>query len=191
MKIYKFFLPLKDFIFICKLRIFMKKCNRLRSVLLAGLLLPLSYLAAEEINSMSVFLNGEATPQEIIIDDIYKIVFSSDDEMVVKTQGSDINFDIDDVRVITFGNTVITKVEDDVLPIETSIVYVPQSGNVLVESTDLINIVQVYSLQGVCAKMQMCNSNTLNLNISDLHNGIYIVVAQTANEIKVEKIIKR
>ena len=169
----------------------MKKCNRLRSVLLAGLLLPLSYLAAEEINSMSVFLNGEATPQEIIIDDIYKIVFPSDDEMVVKTQGSDINFDIDDVRVITFGNTVITKVEDDVLPTETSIVYVPQSGNVLVESTDLINIVQVYSLQGVCAKMQMCNSNTLNLNISDLHNGIYIVVAQTANEIKVEKIIKR
>ena len=169
----------------------MKKCNRLKGILLVALLLPLSYLAAEEINSMSVFLNGEDTPQEIIIDDIYKIVFPSDDEMVVKTQGSDINFTIDDVRVITFGNTVITKVEESVLPTETSIVYIPQSGSVVVESTELINIVQVYSLQGVCAKMQMSGSNTLELNISDLHNGIYIVVAQTANEIKVEKIIKR
>ena len=125
----------------------MKKCNRLKGVLLAVLLLPLSYLAAEEINSMNVFLQGESTPQEISIDDICKIVFPSDDEMVVKTQGSDINFAIDDVRVITFGNTVITMVEENVLPTETSIVYIPQSGSVVVESTELINIVQVYSLQ--------------------------------------------
>ena len=43
-------------------------------------MLPLSFLSAEEINSMSVFLNGESEPQAIIIDDIYKIVFPSDGE---------------------------------------------------------------------------------------------------------------
>ena len=188
----KFLLPLEKFYFLFAiLKIFMKKCNHLKGILLVGLLFSLSCLAAEEINSMDVFLNDEPEPQAIIIDEIYKIVFPSDDEMVVKTQGSDISFSIDNVRVITFGNTVITKVEDNVLSAETSIVYVPQSDNVLVESDELIKVVQIYSLQGVCAKMQMCNSNTLNLNISDLHNGIYIVVAQTANEIKVEKIIKR
>lgn len=169
----------------------MKKCNCLKSLLLVVFMLPLSFLSAEEINSMSVFLNGESEPQAIIIDDIYKIVFPSDDEMVVKTQGSDISFSIDNVRVITFGNTIITKVEDNVLSTETSIVYVPQSDIVLVESDELIKVVQIYSLQGVCAKMQVCNSKSLSLDVSDLHNGIYIVVAQTANEIKVEKIVKR
>jgi hypothetical protein len=188
----KFLLPLEKFYFLFAiLKIFMKKCNHLKGILLVGLLFSLSCLVAEEINSMDVFLNDEPEPQAIIIDEIYKIVFPSDDEMVVKTQGSDISFSIDNVRVITFGNTVITKVEDDVLSAETSIVYVPQSDNVLVESDELIKVVQIYSLQGVCAKMQMCNSKSLSLDVSDLHNGIYIVVAQTANEIKVEKIIKR
>lgn len=169
----------------------MKKCNCLKSLLLVVFMLPLSFLSAEEINSMSVFLNGESEPQAIIIDEIYKIVFPSDDEMVVNTQSSDVNFLIDDVRVITFSASLPTTIETNIAEEENvCITYYAQSHKVSITSDRPLNSIQIYNLQGRCMYTQFLNNKNWDVNISGYAKGIYMVVVQVGNEIEVKKIIK-
>lgn len=170
----------------------MVKFNCLKIMLLATLLaLPLKGLMAEEIGVMNVFLNNQSQQQAIAIDDIDKIVFLSDDEMVVNTQISDVNFLIDDVRVITFAASLPTTIETNIAEEENvCITYYVQSHKVSITSDRPLNSIQIYNLQGRCMYTQFLNNKNWDVNISGYAKGIYMVVVQVGNEIEVKKIIK-
>lgn len=149
-----------------------------------------STLFATQVN-MNVYSITQSDPQWIDIDEIDKIHFPSEDEMVVKTKTEDVNFLTDAVRVITFDNLLATAIANVVAANGISITFRPQESEVIVVGNEIIKSVQIYNIQGVCVCSKKSESQEVSIKLPNSESGIYIVVAQSNSEVKTEKIVKQ
>lgn len=167
----------------------MKKCIQFKCFLFLLLGMP-NVLFATQVN-MNVYPITQAEPQWIDIDEIDKIHFPSEDEMVVKTKTEDVKFLTDAVRVITFDNLLATAIANVVAANGISITFRPQESEVIVVGNEIIKSVQIYNIQGVCVCSKKSESQEVSIKLPDSESGIYIVVAQSNSEVKTEKIVKQ
>ena len=158
--------------------------------LLLMLLAFVSFASIQAQEYMNVYLTSQGSFQSINIEGIDKITFPSEDEVNIVISGVVTPMAIDNIEVITFGNTDITAIEeseDEVSGIE--ITYLSGSGEVRITSPEVINLVQLYNMQGVLVQTQAPNTQIATLEVSNYANGIYIVAVQSNGKVETKKII--
>lgn len=161
-----------------------KTLKQLLLMLLA--FIPLIGIEAQEY--MNVYLTSQNSFQSINIGEIDKITFPSEDEVNITILGVATPMAIDNIEVITFGDTDITAIEDSEAEVsEIEIIY--YAGEVRIISPDAINLVQLYNIQGVLMQTQAPASETATLDVSGYPSGIYIVAVQSNGKIEAKKII--
>lgn len=159
--------------------------------LLLMLLAFIPFVAIQTQEYMNVYLTSQNAFQSISIDEIDKITFPSEDEVSVTISGIAIPMAVENIEVITFGDTDITAIEEseaDVKGIE--IIYIASAGEVKVTSPEVINQVQLYNMQGVLMQYQTPNTEVATLDVSNYPSGIYVVAVQSNGEIETEKFLK-
>lgn len=165
--------------------------NNLRTILLV-LMLSLStttLMAVGDIH-MNVYSKTSLDFKSIPLESIDKIVFPSEEEMVIHYYGKEDILAIDDVDVILF-ETIIDSIEESEKELsETEIKYIPQSGQLKISALAPISMVRAYNMQGVQMLVQTPNQNIASYDISDYPRGVYVIVADVEGEVKTVKIIK-
>lgn len=166
--------------------------KQLKRVMLSLVVLASSAsLMATEVDYMNVYSISQASFQSIQLDNIDKITFSSADEVNIVMNGIETSMPIDDIEVITFGDTDITSIEEEF--IDDSVIeirYLSQAGELSISAPDAITTVQVYNMQGVQMMVQTPNATTASYNIAAYPAGIYLIAVQAGEAIKTAKIIK-
>ena len=150
----------------------------------------LSVIASED-SYMNIYLNSTGKATSISIDEIDKITFPSEDEVLLTMNGIASPMLIDDIEVITFWDTDITSIEEN--EIESAVIeikYLSGVEELHIVSPEPISMVQVYNMQGVQMITQIPNENSVSYNISAYPRGIYVVVVQANGQIATEKILK-
>ena len=149
------------------------------------------FMGVSATDYMNVFLTSEGAFQSINIDDIDKITFPSEDEVNISMSGVIVPMAIENIEVITFGDTDITAIEESEVEVtEVEIIYIASAGEVKVTSPEVINQVQLYNMQGVLMQYQTPNTEVATLDVSNYPSGIYVVAVQSNGEIETKKIIK-
>ena len=169
----------------------MKSCNFKNLLLMLVVFFTFTTLQAQDVEYMNVYLTSQGTFQSINIEGIDKITFPSEEEVNIVISGVSTPMAIDNIEVITFGNTDITAIEDS--KEETSaieITYIKGSGEVRITSPEAINLVQLYNMQGVLVQTQSPKTQIATLDVSNYANGIYIVAVQSNGKVETKKIIK-
>ncbi len=152
--------------------------------------IPIGCLSAHATDYMNVYLTSQGAFQSINIDEIGKITFPSEDEVSITISGVVTPMAINDIEVITFGDTDITAIEESEVEVaEVEIIYIASVGEVKVTSPEVINHVQLYNMQGVLMQYQTPNTEVVTLNVRNYPSGIYIVAVQSNGEIETKKII--
>ena len=147
-------------------------------------------IQAQAVDYMNVYLSSQGSFQSINIDEIDKITFPSEDEVNIVISGVATPMAIDNIEVITFGNTNITAIEESKVEVaEIEITYLRGSGEVRIASPEAINLVQFYNMQGVMMQTQTPASETATLDVSGYPSGIYIVAVQSNGKVETKKII--
>ena len=166
------------------------KLHYIKHFLLVMLIfIPLMGVQAQEY--MNVYLTSQASFQSISIDEIDKITFPSEDEVSVTISGIAIPMAVENIEVITFGDTDITAIEESEADVEEiEIIYLSGSGEIKVTSPEAIALVQLYNMQGVLVQTQAPNTQIATLDVSNYTNGIYIVAVQSNGKVETKKIIK-
>ena len=165
--------------------------NNLRTILLV-LMLSLStttLMAVGDIH-MNVYSKTSLDFKSIPLESIDKIVFPSEDEMVIHYYGKEDILAIDDIDVILFENIIDSIEESEKELSETEIKYIPQSGQLKISALAPISMVLVYNMQGVQMLVQTPNQNIASYDISVYPRGVYVIVADVEGEVKTVKIIK-
>ena len=148
------------------------------------------FMGVSATDYMNVFLTSEGAFQSINIDDIDKITFPSEDEVNITMSGVIMPMAIENIEVITFGDTDITAIEESEVEVaEVEIIYIASAGEVKVTSPEVINQVQLYNMQGVLMQYQTPNTEVATLDVSNYPSGIYVVAVQSNGEIETKKII--
>ena len=169
----------------------MKHATLKHLMLMLVAFIPLPWLSVNATDYMNVYLTSQGSFQSINIEGIDKITFPSEDEVSITISGVVTPMAIDNIEVITFGNTDITAIEDS--KEETSaieITYIKGSGEVRITSPEAITLVQLYNMQGVLVQTQSPNTQIATLDVSNYANGIYIVAVQSNVKTETKKIIK-
>ena len=162
-----------------------KTLKQLLLMLLA--FIPLIGIEAQEY--MNVYLTSQNSFQSINIGEIDKITFPSEDEVNITILGVATPMAIDNIEVITFGDTDITAIEDSEAEVsEIEIIY--YAGEVRITSPEIINQVQLYNIQGVLMQSFTPGVETATFNVAGYPNGIYIVAVQSNGKVETKKIIK-
>ncbi len=157
---------------------------------IALLLTLIPFMGVSATDYMNVFLTSEGAFQSINIDDIDKITFPSEDEVNITISGIITPMAIENIEVITFGDTDITAIEESEVEVtEVEIIYIASAGEVKVTSPEVINQVQLYNMQGVLMQYQTPNTEVATLDVSNYPSGIYVVAVQSNGEIETKKII--
>ena len=158
-----------------------------------SLLMLLAFVSFASIQAqeyINVYLKSEGSFQSIMIDKIDKITFPSDDEIRVTMVEDFIPMEIDNIEVITFGDTDITAIEESEAEVEEiEITYLSGSKEVRITSPETINLVQLYNMQGVLVQTQAPNTQIATLDVSNYTNGIYIVAVQSNGKVVTKKFI--
>lgn len=165
--------------------------NNLRTILLV-LMLSLStttLMAVGDIH-MNVYSKTSLDFKSIPLESIDKIVFPSEEEMVIYHYGKEDILAIDDIDVILFENIIDSIEESEKELSETEIKYIPQSGQLKISALAPISMVLVYNMQGVQMLVQTPNQNIASYDISAYPRGVYVIVADVEGEVKTVKIIK-
>ena len=166
----------------------MKKRSIKQLLLLLFAFIPFVGIDAQEY--INVYLKSEGSFQSIRIDEIDKITFPSDDEVRVTMVEDFIPMTIDNIEVITFGDTDITAVEESEAEVEEIVIsYLSGSKEVRITSPETINLVQLYNMQGVLVQTQAPNTQIATLDVSNYANGIYIVAVQSSGKTETKKFI--
>ncbi len=148
------------------------------------------FMGVSATDYMNVFLTSEGAFQSINIDEIDKITFPSEDEVNISMSGVIVPMAIENIEVITFGDTDITAIEESEVEVtEVEIIYIASAGEVKVTSPEVINQVQLYNMQGVLMQYQTPNTEVATLDVSNYPSGIYVVAVQSNGEIETKKII--
>ena len=151
--------------------------------------IPFMGISAQTVDYMNVFLTSQASFQSINIDEIDKITFPSEDEVAITISGVSTPMAIDNIELITFGNTDITAIEESETEIsEIEITY--YAGEIRITSPEAITQVQIYNIQGVLMQSQAPGVEIATLNVNAYPNGIYIVAVQSNGKIEAKKFIK-
>ena len=159
--------------------------------LLLMLLAFVSFASIQAQEYMNVYLTSEGSFQSINIEGIDKITFPSEDEVNIVISGVVTPMAIDNIEVITFGDTDITAIEESEAEVEEiEITYLSGSKEVRITSPETINLVQLYNMQGVLVQTQVPNTQIATLDVSNYTNGIYIVVVQSSGKVETKKFIK-
>ena len=159
--------------------------------LLLMLLAFVSFASIQAQEYMNVYLTSEGSFQSINIEGIDKITFPSEDEVNIVISGVVTPMAIDNIEVITFGDTDITAIEESEPEVEEiEIAYLSGSKEVRITSPETINLVQLYNMQGVLVQTQAPNTQIATLDVSNYTNGIYIVVVQSNGKVETKKFIK-
>ncbi|MBR5323786.1 MAG: T9SS type A sorting domain-containing protein [Muribaculaceae bacterium] len=167
----------------------MKHATLKHLMLMLVAFIPIPWLSVHATDYMNVYLTSQGTFQSINIDEIDKITFPSEDEVNIVISGVATPMAIDNIEVITFGNTDITAIEDSEAEVsEIEIIY--YAGEVRITSPEAINLVQLYNMQGVLVQTQSPNTQITTLDVSSYPNGIYIVAVQSNVKTESKKIIK-
>ena len=169
----------------------MKHATLKHLMLMLVAFIPIPWLSVNATDYMNVYLTSQGTFQSINIEGIDKITFPSEEEVNIVISGVSTPMAIDNIEVITFGNTDITAIEDS--KEETSaieITYIKGSGEVRITSPEAINLVQLYNMQGVLVQTQSPKTQIATLDVSNYANGIYIVAVQSNVKTESKKIIK-
>ncbi len=149
------------------------------------------FMGVSATDYMNVFLTSEGAFQSINIDEIDKITFPSEDEVNISMSGVIVPMAIENIEVITFGDTDITAIEESEVEVtEVEIIYIASAGEVKVTSPEVINQVQLYNMQGVLMQYQTPNTEVATLDVSNYPSGIYVVAVQSNGEIVTEKFLK-
>ena len=149
------------------------------------------FMGVSATDYMNVFLTSEGAFQSINIDEIDKITFPSEDEVNITMSGVIVPMAIENIEVITFGDTDITAIEESEVEVtEVEIIYIASAGEVKVTSPEVINQVQLYNMQGVLMQYQTPNTEVATLDVSNYPSGIYVVAVQSNGEIETEKFLK-
>ena len=165
--------------------------NYIKQMLILLAFISVPWLSAHATDYMNVFLTSQGSFQSINIDEIDKISFPSEDEVNITISGMVTPMAIDNIEVITFGDTDITAMEETEADLEEiDIIYSKASGEVRITSPEQINQVQLYNIQGVLIKSLAPGVETATLEVSNYPNGIYVVAVQSKGEIVTKKIIK-
>ena len=166
------------------------KLHYIKHLLLVMLIfIPLMGVQAQEY--MNVYLTSQASFQSISIDEIDKITFPSEDEVSVTISGIAIPMAIENIEVITFGDTDITAIEESEAQVEgIEITYLRGRGEIKVSSPETIALVQLYNMQGVLMQNQTPNTEVATLDVSNYPSGIYVVAVQSGEQTQTKKIIK-
>ena len=150
--------------------------------------IPIPWLSVNATDYMNVYLISQGSFQSINIEGIDKITFPSEEEVSITISGVATPMAIDNIEVITFGNTDITAIEESKAEVsEIEITY--YAGEVRITSPEAINLVQLYNMQGVLVQTQAPNTQIATLDVSNYANGIYIVAVQSNGKIEAKKII--
>ena len=164
--------------------------NLFKQLLMILAIIPLVGIQAQSTDYMNVYLTSQGSFQSINIDEIDKITFPSEDEVNITISGVATPMAIEDIEVITFGDTDITAIEENEIEVtEIEIVYIASAGEVHITSPEVINQVQLYNMQGVLMQYQTPNSEEATLNVGNYPSGIYVVAVQSNGEIETKKII--
>lgn len=164
--------------------------NLFKQLLMILAIIPLVGIQAQSTDYMNVYLTSQGSFQSINIDEIDKITFPSEDEVNITISGVATPMAIEDIEVITFGDTDITAIEENEIEVtEIEIVYIASAGDVHITSPEVINQVQLYNMQGVLMQYQTPNSEEATLNVGNYPSGIYVVAVQSNGEIETKKII--
>ena len=148
--------------------------------------IPIPWLSVNATDYMNVYLTSQASFQSINIDEIEKITFPSEDEVNIVISGVATPMAIDNIEIITFGNTDITAIEESKAEVsEIEITY--YAGEVRITSPEVINLVQLYNMQGVLMQTQAPNTTVATLNVSGCPSGIYIVAVQSNGKTETKK----
>ena len=153
--------------------------------------IPIPWHSVNATDYMNVYLISQGSFQSINIDEIDKITFPSEDEVNITISGVATPMAIDNIEVITFGDTNITAIEESEAEVaEIEITYLKESGEIKVTSPEAINLVQLYNMQGVLIQTQSPNTTVATLNVGGCPSGIYIVAVQSNGKTETKKIIK-
>ena len=165
----------------------MKKFKTKHVVMMLLTFIP--FIGASATDYMNVYLTSQGSFQSIAIDEIDKITFPSEDEVDITISGIITPMAIENIEVITFGDTDITAIEEAVAEVaDVEIIY--YNGEVRITSPELISQVQLYNMQGVLMQYQTPNTEIATLDVSNYPSGIYVVAVQSNGEIETKKIIK-
>ena len=160
--------------------------NYIKQLLMLLAFIPIPWLSVNATDYMNVYLTSQGTFQSINIEEIDKITFPSEDEVNIVISGVVTPMAIDNIEVITFGNTDITAIEDSEAEVsEIEIIY--YAGEVRITSPEIINQVQLYNIQGVLMQTQTPQTEITTLNVSGYPNGIYVVAVQSGEQIVTKK----
>ena len=160
----------------------------IKQLLMILTFIPIPWLSVHATDYMNVYLTSQGTFQSINIDEIDKITFPSEDEVNITISGVVTPMAIDNIEVITFGDTNITAIEDNQTETsEIEIIY--YAGKVRITSPEAITLVQLYNMQGVLVQTQTPQTEIATLDVSNYANGIYIVAVQSNGKTESEKII--
>ena len=159
--------------------------------LLMMLLVFIPFVGIQAQEYMNVYLTSQNAFRSISIDEIDKITFPSEDEVSITLLGIATPMAIEDIEVITFGDTDITAIEESDAEVEgIEITYLRGRGEIKVSSPETIALVQLYNMQGVLMQTQTPNTQIATLDVSNYANGIYIVAVQSNGKVETKKIIK-
>jgi hypothetical protein len=143
----------------------MKQINLKQIVMMLVTFIPIVGIQAQAVDYMNVYLSSQGSFQSINIDEIDKITFPSEDEVNITISGIATPMAIDNIEVITFGDTDITAIEESQAETsEIEIIYI--AGEVRITSPEAINLVQLYNMQGVLMQTQAPNTSVATLNVA-------------------------
>lgn len=164
--------------------------NYIKQMLMLMAFILITWIPIHATDYMNVYLTSQGSFQSINIDEIDKITFPSEDEVNITISGVATPMAIEDIEVITFGDTDITAIEESEVEVaEVEIVYIASAGEVHITSPEVINQVQLYNMQGVLMQYQTPNREEATLNVGNYPLGIYVVAVQSKGEIETKKII--
>ena len=163
------------------------KQSYIKQLLMFLIFIPFVSIQAQEY--MNVYLTSQSSFQSINIDEIEKITFPSEDEVNITISGIATPMAIDNIEVITFGDTDITAIEESQAETsEIEIIYI--AGEVRITSPEVINQVQLYNMQGVLMQTQTPQTEITTIDVSGYPKGIYVVAVQSGEQTVTKKIIK-
>ena len=162
--------------------------NYIKQLLMLFAFISITWLPAQDTDYMNVYLTSQGSFQSINIDEIEKITFPFEDEVNITISGVATPMAIDNIEIITFGDTNITAIEESVVEVtEIEITYLKESGEVRITSPEAINLVQLYNMQGVLMQTQAPNTTVATLNVGGCPSGIYIVAVQSNGKTETKK----
>lgn len=140
---------------------------------------------------MNVYSKSQGLFLSMNLDEIDKITFPSEDEAEILARSGIVTpIAIENIEVITFGERIVTAVEQTKSEAEIEVIYFSGRGEVRINSMEVITRVQLFNAQGVLMQTKIPQAETTTLDVSSYPKGLYIVFVQSGNRIVAEKIMK-